>query len=130
MSKRKPKCDCHLYERQVCDICQGTDKRKPFLDISEATPESLGAPYAQQEPNFGYHTVKIKKGKLGEISKLQEELDELKDAEAQGVKILIHCELADLYGALRKYARKYELSMKDLEAMATLTEIAFRDGYR
>lgn len=22
--RKKAKCDCHLYERQVCDICQGT----------------------------------------------------------------------------------------------------------
>jgi len=115
--KAKPKCDCHLYERQVCDICQGVTGKERDKD-------------ADKSGRFGYHTTKITRGTLGEISKLQEELDELKDAEAQGVKILIHCELADLYGALRKYARKYELSMKDLEAMATLTEIAFRDGYR
>jgi len=113
----KPKCDCHRFKHQVCDICQGVTGKERDKD-------------ADKNGRFGYHTTKIKRGTLGEIDKIQEELDELKDAEDQGVKILIHCELADLYGALRKYARKYELSMKDLEAMATLTEIAFRDGYR
>lgn len=29
----------------------------------------------------GYHIAIIEKGKLGEISKIQEELDEMKDAE-------------------------------------------------
>jgi hypothetical protein len=82
-------------------------------------------------PNeFGYHTVAITKGVLGESSKIQEELDELKDAEKQGVKILIHCELADLYGALRAYAKKQGVTMEDLKAMIDLTEAAFEQGYR
>jgi phosphoribosyl-ATP pyrophosphohydrolase len=79
---------------------------------------------------FGYHTVEITKGVLGQSSKIQEELDELKDAEKQGVKILIHCELADLYGALRVYAATYGLTMEDLAAMAALTERAFEQEYR
>ena len=32
---------------------------------------------------MGYHTVEITKGELGKSSKIQEELDELKDAENQ-----------------------------------------------
>lgn len=79
---------------------------------------------------MGYHKNKIKKGVLGELSKIQEELDELKDAEEQGVKILIHCELSDLYGAIREYANKFGLSMDDLKQMSDLTESAFRDGQR
>lgn len=81
-------------------------------------------------PKYGYHTVQIKKGVLGEISKIQEELDELKDAEKQGVKILIHCELADLYGAIRVYALKYGLKMADLHDMAKLTRNAFEQKRR
>jgi phosphoribosyl-ATP pyrophosphohydrolase len=79
---------------------------------------------------YGYHTKKIKKGKLGTISKIQEELDELQDAEDQGVKILIACELADLYGALRDYAEKQGLQMEDLRDMVNLTKAAFEGGYR
>lgn len=115
MPKTKPKCNCHLYERQVCDICQGTGGKDKT---------------AEPKPKYGYHMVKIKKGKLGELSKIQEELDELKDAEDQGVKILIHCELADLYGALRDYAEKHGLTMEDLRSMVDLTKAAFEGGYR
>jgi len=78
----------------------------------------------------GYHTVKIQKGVLGESSKIQEELDELRDAEKQGVKILIHCELADLYGALQAIAERHDLTMDDLRQMATLTKSAFQVGER
>ena len=110
--KDKPKCDCHLYEEQVCDICQGvTGKEKDNV-------------------LYGYHTVKISKGVLGQSSKIREELDELHDAENQGAKILIHCELADLYGALEACARTYGLTMEDLKAMADLTANAFRVGER
>jgi phosphoribosyl-ATP pyrophosphohydrolase len=77
-----------------------------------------------------YHTVEIKKGVLGKSSKIQEELDELLDAEKQGVKILIHCELADLYGALRECAHSYDLSMEDLRQMVNLTAAAFKAGDR
>jgi len=79
---------------------------------------------------FGYHLRPIKKGVLGETSKIQEELDELKDAEEQNVRILIHCELADLYGALEARAAKYGLSMRDLQEMARLTGLAFQGGFR
>lgn len=79
---------------------------------------------------FGYHTVKINKGILGTSSKIQEELEELFDAERQGVKILIDCELADLYGALRDYAEQRGLTMEDLRGMADLTKNAFAQGHR
>ena len=78
----------------------------------------------------GYHTVEIAKGILGQSSKIREELDELLDAEKQGVKILIHCELADLYGALRECAATHGLTMKDLEQMVDLTKSAFEHGER
>lgn len=108
----KPKCDCHLYEEQVCDICQGvTGKEKDKV-------------------LYGYHTTKISKGILGYSSKIREELDELQDAEVQEAKILIHCELADLHGALEACAATYGLTMEDLKAMADLTKNAFQTGKR
>ena len=82
------------------------------------------------DPKYGYHAVPIKKGVLGEISKIQEELDELKDAENQGVKILIAVELSDLFGAVREYALKYGWKMSDLHDMAKLTRKAFEQGHR
>lgn len=78
-------------------------------------------------PENGYHKTKIVRGELGEISKIQEELDELKDAEEQGIKILIMCELADLFGAVRSYAEKYGLKMRDLHAMSKATR-RYKEG--
>lgn len=123
MPKRKPKCDCHLHERQVCDICQGTGG-KDKLPLNPKSQKRL-------DPKYGYHSVKIKKGVLGEISKIQEELDELIDAEKQGVKIMAMCELSDLFGAIRAFALKhYGMKMSDLHDMAKLTRKAFEQGRR
>jgi hypothetical protein len=130
-------------------------KRKPIvLDFEPATPEEMAkvygmskkrlhaiqkmvseslpkkkAPKAPPKPT-GYHSIEIEKGLLGDSSKIQEELDELKDAEKQGVKILIHCELADLYGALAACADWYGFTMDDLKAMSVLTAAAFENGKR
>jgi hypothetical protein len=79
---------------------------------------------------MGYHTKAIEKGVLGTSSKIREELEELQDGELQGIKILVHCEMADLYGALRALAITYGLTMVDLCAMCDATESAFKDGTR
>ena len=82
---------------------------------------------------MGYHLKDITKGKFGEISKIREELEELEDAEAQDNKILILCELSDLYGAIKKYIKNEfggTVSMKDLAKMAKATSRAFKDGSR
>jgi len=109
-------------------------KRKSWADITDG---HLGPLSSLDDPpklvvagEFGYHTKSIKKGILGETSKIQEELDELKDAEEQNVRILVHCELADLYGALEARAAKYGLTMRDLQEMAGLTRHAFQGGFR
>ncbi len=78
----------------------------------------------------GYHIQKIQKGVLGEISKIQEELDELKDAEIQESKVMISVELSDLYGAIESYAIKYGLTMCDLEKFSKITKRAFINGKR
>ena len=82
------------------------------------------------KPKYGYHTALIQKGVVGQISKIQEEVDELKDAEKQGVKIMIAVELSDLYGAIESYAAKHGLTMKDLADMSALTQNAFEQGRR
>ncbi len=78
----------------------------------------------------GYHIKPIKKGVLGELSKIQEELDELVDAEAQGNKIMAMVELSDLYGALELVAQSYNVSMDDLKVMSEATKRAFNSGHR
>jgi phosphoribosyl-ATP pyrophosphohydrolase len=79
---------------------------------------------------MGYHIRHINKGTLGQVSKLQEELEELVDAEEQGIRIMAMCELADIYGALQAMADKYGLTMADLKSMADATARAFKDGSR
>lgn len=77
-----------------------------------------------------YHIKEIKKGVLGEASKIQEELDELNDAIDQDVKIMVHLEMSDLYGALESMAEKQGLTMSDLKRMSDVTKRAFRSGER
>ena len=79
---------------------------------------------------MGYHIREIPRGELGKPSKLREELAELEDAVEQGVKILVHAELADLYGALQSVAQSYGLTMKDLADMDRCTARAFKSGRR
>lgn len=78
----------------------------------------------------GYHKKTIARGVYGEVSKIREELEELEDAEAQGVTILSLCEMSDLYGALEAVAQRYSVSMLDLQKMSDLTKKAFQDGTR
>lgn len=78
----------------------------------------------------GYHEREIKKGVLGESSKLREELEEYEDAMEQGIVIMAACELADIFGALESLAAKHDLDMGDLKAMSDATRRAFKDGSR
>lgn len=80
----------------------------------------------------GYHKTIITKGILGEISKIQEELDELKDAYDQNNKVLELCELADIIGAINLYLIKHfpDITIHNLITMAEATERAFENGER
>lgn len=79
----------------------------------------------------GYHKAKIVKGKLGELSKINEEFFELCDAVQQNNKILQICELCDMIGAIEAYSEgKFNLTLEDLSKMMNLTKQAFLDGTR
>ena len=52
------------------------------------------------------HKRNIEKGNFGEFSKIEEEFQELKDANEQHCKILEICEICDLIGAIDGYAKK------------------------
>ncbi|MCK9447224.1 hypothetical protein M0Q50_10275 [bacterium] len=78
----------------------------------------------------GYHNRKITKGTYGEISKLQEELEEYLDAQEQGIIIMELLELSDIYGALEAVLIKYNISMEDLKKMSDVTKRAFKNGKR
>lgn len=80
---------------------------------------------------MGYHTKEIKKGKIGEFSKIKEEFEELSDAWEQDDKVLQICELTDLVGAIDLYSKeKFNLSIKDLIKFSKKTQEAFKEGKR
>lgn len=83
------------------------------------------------EENTGYHIRNISKGVLGEFSKITEEYTELLDAYEQNNKVLQICELTDLIGAIKHFAKdKFNLSLDDLISFNDLTENAFKSGKR
>ena len=81
---------------------------------------------------IGYHLKSIKKGFIGELSKIREEIEELEDANQQGVKIMELVELSDLYGSIELYLKKHfpNITMEDLKKMSDVTQRAFKNGRR
>jgi len=80
---------------------------------------------------MGYHKREIKKGVLGEFSKVQEEFTELFDAFEQTDKVLQICELTDLLGAIESFSEKqFNLTIEDLLKFTNKTKSAFEEGTR
>lgn len=81
---------------------------------------------------MGYHTREIEKGEFGEVSKIREEWEEFLDAWGQQAKLLMLCELADMYGAMEGFVEKHfpGMTMADVEVMAKMTTSAFKEGKR
>lgn len=78
-----------------------------------------------------YHTRHIPKGQYGELSKVFEEAEELKDADDQGNPILVLNELADIVGAIDGFVNKYHgMDIEDVIKMMRLNEKAFKSGHR
>ena len=74
---------------------------------------------------MGFHTREITKGAYGELSKIREELEEAEDAEAQGQKLILLTELADIIGAVEGVAIAHGATLDDLLKYAKLrSEIA------
>ena len=80
----------------------------------------------------GYHLVAIPKGELGELSKIQEELDELRDAMAQGPRVMAAVELSDMMGAVQAFMDRHlpGMTIEDLVTFSTITKRAFVNGRR
>lgn len=80
----------------------------------------------------GYHLRDIPKGIFGELSKIEEELEEIKDSIEQNSKLMELIELSDLYGAIQGYLEKHHpgVTMEELRIMSDITQRAFRSGAR
>ena len=118
-SDRVPMCTCKRFLGRG-DSPEGTAIYEPV-----AGPEPV--PYVP-----GYHLTEIPKGVIGELSKVQEELAELLDAEAQGIKLMQLIEASDLIGALVRWleAKHPGTTLEDLIAMHKVTRRAFDNGRR
>jgi len=80
---------------------------------------------------MGYHKNEIHRGKVGQISKIIEEFEELVDAREQGDKIMQICELSDLVGAIEEFALvEFNLTLVDLIRFSDKTKQAFKEGTR
>lgn len=62
----------------------------------------------------GFHRKEIKKGVYGELSKIEEELQEAYDAEEQGQDLMILIELSDMIGAIEGVSKKYGMNIEQL----------------
>ena len=82
--------------------------------------------------NIGYHITKIPHGKFGDVSKIEEEFCEFKDAVEQNVKLMQLQELSDLLGAIDGWLQLNHptISLNDLLKMAEVTKRAFLNGHR
>ena len=78
----------------------------------------------------GYHKRKIAKGTYGDISKVQEEIEEFLDSKEQGIKLMEMLELADIYGALEAVVETYGITIEDIKMMSDVTKKAFKNGRR
>lgn len=80
----------------------------------------------------GYHKNIIKKGKIGELSKVFEEVEEVKDSQEQGVNLMVLVELSDVIGAIEMYLEKHHksITIEDLIKMKNRTRNAFQEGSR
>lgn len=76
---------------------------------------------------MGFHKAKISKGTYGQLSKVQEELEEAIDAEAQGQLLMLQIELSDMIGAIRGVAESHGWSFDDLVKFSELRSQVARE---
>jgi len=117
------------YKQWFIEGKELTEEEFRRLEFKEAQNKSCELTTVIEQPK-GYHIKNIKKGILGQSSKIQEELEELIDAEDQGNKIMAQVELSDLYGALEAVAESYNITMEDLKIMSDTTKRVFKSGKR
>ncbi len=68
--------------------------------------------------DFSWHNRKIKKGIYGTFSKVEEEVEEAKDALEQNNHLMLLIELSDIIGAIEKVAESHNISLNDLIAFS------------
>ena len=61
-----------------------------------------------------FHKKNITKGIYGELSKIQEELDEAFEAQEQNQELMLLIELSDIIGAVEGVSKKYGFTIEQL----------------
>lgn len=81
---------------------------------------------------MGYHIKEIEKGNIGELSKVYEEVEEVKDASTQDNELMVLVELSDVVGAIECYLDKHHksITLQHLITMSDATKRAFKSGSR
>jgi len=97
---------------------------------------------------MSYHLKEIPKGVYGEYSKVSEEILEFLDAKEQDCKIMMMCELSDIWGAysalpfeeqlknkhvmdfIKESADELNLRLGDIFIFSQITKRAFESGER
>lgn len=81
---------------------------------------------------MSYHIKEIEKGEVGKLSKIYEEIEEVKDADNQNCNVMVILELSDVIGAIECYLEKEHpsITLKDLIKMKDITKRAFQSGSR
>lgn len=95
-------------------------------------PTGIKVEFAPISLTPGYHLTNIPRGEMGEASKIKEEMDEFMDSILQDASIMALVELADMIGAITAYLAKHHpsITIDDLIKMQSITERAFKNGYR
>lgn len=91
-------------------IYETKNKKKLTIHYSESNTYDV----FNLNKEYSFHNRKIKKGIYGEFSKIEEELDEAKEALEQGNKLMFLIELSDIIGAIEGVIEHHGLDLNDL----------------
>lgn len=134
-----PPCTCKGFNERLQmsapalpDIADLGEAAERFRVFASSVKEPPASPLATREASLGYHVASIPRGVLGEVSKIEEELAEFKDALAQRCSVMALLELTDLIGAIDGWLERYHPSIElgDLLSMTAITKRAFKSGHR
>jgi hypothetical protein len=115
-----------LVEGHVCPFSQTIPQDDLWGYISELVEDRV------RTDGAGYHLKDIPKGIFGEVSKIEEEFLEFKDALKQGNDIMALIELSDQIGAIRGWLERNHpsITLDKLISMNDATTRAFVNGHR
>jgi hypothetical protein len=115
-----------LNDGHVCPFSQTIPQERLWEYIGELVEDRV------REPDGGYHLKAIPKGVFGEVSKIEEEFLEFKDALKQNNPAMAFIELSDQLGAIRGWLERHHpsITLENLITMNEATTRAFVNGHR